>query len=937
MKKILATIMAIVMALSVCSTNLLCGTVSAEAIVENPIQEIEIEDITIIEGTNGSYSDGVYEYHTPTLSGVVTFKDGTTEEFWGSRITIDDVWYGVYAEDWYSKPLIVGKTYEFTVSLMGVSDTFNVTIVESPIDKIEINDVTIIEGTNGSYSDGVYEYDTPTLSGVVTFKDGTTQEFQYYIDIDDVWYWVSIDNWYSQQYEQPLTVGNTYEFTGTLMGVSDTFNVTIVESPIEEIEIEDITIIEGTNASYSDGNYEYYTPTLSGVVTFKDGTIQEFRDSIPIDDVWYHLSVNNWYVQQYEQPLTVGNTYEFTGSLKGVRYTFNVTIVESPIEEIEIEDITILEGTNGSYSDGVYVYGTPTLSGVVTFKDGTTEEFYSGVRINGEWYGASVNNWYGQQYEQPFVAGNTYELTGTLLGVSDIFNVTIVESPIEEIVVEDIILFEGIDSYNDGEYEKYDVFPILSEVTFKDGSKAEIDGRAIKYNGEYYYIDDNSWDMQQTEPWVGGNTYEVTVALLGITTTIKVTVAEYPIEELEIVALPEKTEYLVGEYFNLKGTTIKIKYKDGSSENVAIEKDYLYTLSSNLFSDKLQVIYDLYTSCAYGSFGIAGAQTVEIQLLGKTCEIPVVVKENLTQSISIKENTDKTISITVNNSDNTSYDMTLLDVLDLPACWDDEEVLYVPIVTDKGVFDAVIFDNDEYFSIGFDNGDAIIESNHIAVSEWFQVIRRVCGNWPLFYDYYGGDGYTGVITTKNIDDIIRVAIMLEELWHDAETIDETIDGNWYSFTGSSIREAVMKNFALDNLDLTLSEYYDPATDTYIDYEDYGWGSIGEVLPNKTVYRSGEWFVEITVQSPGEYTVNTLTFKVDDEHRFVSCIVNGVGNVDGIEGIADADAEYLLMHTFFSEEYPVNQDCDFNGDGFVTDADAEHLLMYTFFPDDYPLN
>ena len=63
----------------------------------------------------------------------------------------------------------------------------------------------------------------------------------------------------------------------------------------------------------------------------------------------------------------------------------------------------------------------------------------------------------------------------------------------------------------------------------------------------------------------------------------------------------------------------------------------------------------------------------------------------------------------------------------------------------------------------------------------------------------------------------------------------------------------------------------------------------------------------------------------------------LGNIDGVEGVTDADAEYLLMYTFFPDDYPVNQECDFNGDGKVNDADAEHLLMYTFFPEDYPLN
>ena len=63
----------------------------------------------------------------------------------------------------------------------------------------------------------------------------------------------------------------------------------------------------------------------------------------------------------------------------------------------------------------------------------------------------------------------------------------------------------------------------------------------------------------------------------------------------------------------------------------------------------------------------------------------------------------------------------------------------------------------------------------------------------------------------------------------------------------------------------------------------------------------------------------------------------VGDIDGVKGVTDADAEYMLMFTFFPDDYPVNQTCDFNGDGFVNDADAEHLLMYTFFPEDYPLH
>ena len=89
-------------------------------------------------------------------------------------------------------------------------------------------------------------------------------------------------------------------------------------------------------------------------------------------------------------------------------------------------------------------------------------------------------------------------------------------------------------------------------------------------------------------------------------------------------------------------------------------------------------------------------------------------------------------------------------------------------------------------------------------------------------------------------------------------------------------------------------------------------------------------------SCGGYATENRTVEVKGGLAVPDVVLYLLGDLNKDGSVTDADAIRLLMYTFFSEQYPIEQPCDYNKDGCVTDADAIWLLMYTFFPKQYPL-
>ena len=837
----------------------------------------------------------------------------TLKYFSGYEYKMDD---GAWQQSTFFSDLVPGSTHRFyqrvaetdTVCAGESSDPLTVTLDETPVKSLTINDMTIVENTGGYYSEelGYYIYaDSLWPSGTVELKDGRRISFNVGgLYIDGEWYDMPTIDPPSQK-DAPWTVGNSYEVTGNFLGVSTVFRVTIVPCPIESVSIGEVKVIAGTHGYENENGQYIYTTGFASVpfsVKMRDGRVLTSPcGRIGIDETWYELKVD--LPDQTKDPWTVGSTHTLTAYIGDVSCSFHVTVIDDPIESMSIDPVICAEGTWGDYDyeKGYFRYGNDFWyqSFSVTLKDGTVVQ--SGVRVPAT-YNCSLNKGgdpltltlYGMNYgallfddtqdETHWGVGEHY-VTGTLseLDIAARMKVTVTESPVERLQIEDMLYVPGGESWRN-------LRPVYT-LYFKDGTKKTVtdDAEWITPNGMYESLDINDSRQELAD----GETYEMTGSFGHLTDTFRVTVAAGIIRSLQLVSSPDKTAYTVGECFDVRGAVLRVGYSDGTSEDVALNNSGLHTAFEQAIC--LRKLNATVTVSWSGKKMLkAGQQKATITLLGKSVECPIKVTGSSPRALTARVDADMTPIFTMTYSDGKTVDLRLLDFRVFGGYSDldvGDSAGYIE--TDKGLF-AYSWE-EGVFTIGG------AQSNVFRDTEWFRRYQTACR--------YSGDSllptlrFSGQLTAENIDGLIGY---FYGLW--------SAEGN-----GAQIRKRLQETCGISNADLSLSKHYDPATDTYF-FTDMLY-RITHAAARRLTYQNGTWtmWAQFT-----DGTTYRATFDGD------GCLLrlNAPGDLDSDGEVTDWDgvllARYLAGWTMDAQDAAM---LDIDGDGEITDWDGVLLDRY----------
>ncbi len=834
-------------------------------ITENPVESISVEPLTLIENfhgdirrqwdeTTGEYTENTwfyYEIEPKTVT--VHYKDGSTVTGRPAEIS-EATGYHVYtnSDQSYENPWGIG-THTASAEFMGVTTEYTVEISENPVESISIDPLTLIENDNGNYegywdeATGEYVenawfwYDIEPKTVTVKFKDGsavtgTLEEIHQATG--------SVIQFTSDQsYENPWGVG-THTATATLMGITAEYTVEITETPVESISVEPITLTEGI-----DGRYEGHWDKTTGeyventwfrydiepetiTIRYKDGSTFTGNRYKIYEATGYEVYFDS--DQSYENQWGVG-THTATAAFMGVSTEYTVEISESPVESISVEPLMLIEKADGrseGYWDetaGEYVenawfrYDIEPEMITIKYKDGST--FTGHPYEISEATGFEVHFDSDQSYENPWGVG-THTATVTLMGVTAEYTVEISETPVESISVEPITLTEKVHGFYEGYWDetageyvenawfRYEIAPETVTIRYKDGST--LTGKLSEISEATGYGVNSDSDQSYENQW-GVGTHTATAEFMGVSTEYTVVITENPVEKIEIVKAPDKSVFLTGEYIDLKGAVLRTYYKDGTYEDLSFAWP---TVGRNLYYPFHNQRLNKYFTVDLSEYHFAepGTHKVEVSFLGMTCAYDVTVVDSTIEAITIRCDSEDSLIITAKQSDGTSFDMHVL-AMDVWSRSGTGEYTAESgfLLTDRGSFSAAFCypkDGGVFIQVVIGPENTVLQSNTLERCDWIDFNKRLEVYATLVYSLSGTtNAFEGTVTKSNIDDLITIAVATSV--YSGTPVEYEERNGKIVMQGAAVKECLMQIFALADVDLSLSENYDPQTGEYL--------------------------------------------------------------------------------------------------------------------------
>lgn len=230
-------------------------------------------------------------------------------------------------------------TYEYVVGAYGKEASVTFNIIESPVASVAY------EPENTTFQEGSVYIDTSTGIVRVTYKDGTTAEF----DNDNGWVDTKVGaarrqlvgSCYAKDDKgnkvsdlNTLTAG-THAIYVVIYGIETSFDVVVTENPIKSIEVVEATnkFVEGTNKSLMDIIKKVRYNMVDDVSVEYEVSWGYIEDlDVEFEDVY--VEYNDERCGNVEN-LELG-TYTVIAEIQGKKARFTIEVVENPVESISV-------------------------------------------------------------------------------------------------------------------------------------------------------------------------------------------------------------------------------------------------------------------------------------------------------------------------------------------------------------------------------------------------------------------------------------------------------------------------------------------------------------------------------------------------------------------------------------------------------------------------